>query len=589
MSSDLMTLEKATAWLSNARGRILGIDTETNGEDIRDGRGYAIGVSLAFLGPAGYSRAYFPLRHEGPGNLPHRVIEDLRTTIEAAPMAVFHNAKFDLEVLRTLGINYLGRDWYCTMVISSLINENWPKSKALDSVAPAYLGEEFHKRKSPEMDGIIKAFGWKYVPVFMMDEYASWDAELALRLMAALFEKFMAEGLDKYWPHKRRLIETVMEMEALGVEVDTDLCELMLKQAEHEMSVHSAALGGLNPRSPKDMKELLIDKMRLPPQYNPETGNITFDKNAMAVYEEILERLQSPEAKHILAYRGWGHASSNFYRAYLEHLSPDGRLRPSYIHHKDEADGGTVTGRLSCRNPNLQQIPRVTNKPWNGQVKKAFRATPGYRLWEADYSQLELRLAACYAKDENMARIFNEDRDVFTEMSQALNMTRYDTKTMVYTMQYGGGIPVLMRRFNVTETEARKRKQHYFETYPNFRTLAEIAQAKAKSRGNIRIWSGRYRHFQNRKTEAHKALNSAIQGGAADVVERRMSALRDQLVDGDNFRMLLQVHDSVISEVKIGMEKEILPEWQRIMMNVREDNEAFNVKFAVDIHPFGGE
>lgn len=588
--SDLMTMEQALEICSRAKGRVLGIDTETNGKDIRDGRGFVIGVALAFLDGSGYNRAYFPLRHKGPGNLPTGIIPVLKSVIESSPMTVFHNAKFDIEVLRTMGIDLFGTDWYCTMVISHLINENWPKSKALDSVAPAYLGEEFHKRKTPEMDAIIKAFGWEYVPASMMEEYGSWDAELALRLMAALFEKFMAEGLDKYWPHKRELIETVIAMERTGVLIDTDVCEMMLNRAEHEMAVNSHALGGVNPRSPLDMKKLLLDDLHLPPQYHPKTGNLTFDKNAMTIYEELLERLKSPVAQHILAYRGWGHASANFYRAYLEHLSPDGKLRPNYMHHKDESDGGTVTGRLSCRNPNLQQIPRVTKKPWNGEVKKAFKASPGYKLWEADYSQLELRLSTVYAEEPTLTALFNEDRDVFSEMAQMLNMERYDAKTMVYTLQYGGGIPILMQRFSVTETEAKRRRQNYFATYPNFATLAQIAEAKVRSRGNIRIWSGRYRHFQNKESEAHKGLNSAIQGGAADVVERRMSALRKKLDDGENFRMLLQVHDSVIGEVKIGMEKEVIPEWQKTMMNLGEDHDMFKkVKFAVDVHPFGGE
>jgi DNA polymerase-1 len=172
-------------------------------------------------------------------------------------------------------------------------------------------------------------------------------------------------------------------------------------------------------------------------------------------------------------------------------------------------------------------------------------------------------------------------------MSQVLGMSRYDTKTLVYSMQYGAGVTRIMNVFGVTETEARKIKDHYFNTYPGFRTLSDMAQATARSRGNIRLWSGRYRHFQDRQKEAHKALNSVIQGGAADVVERRMSALRRELNDGENFRMLLQVHDSVIGEVKIGQEKKILSEWRRIMMDVGEPFDK--VKFAVEIKPFGGE
>lgn len=587
MSDLLMTDQQAQDWLSSAQGKILGVDTETNGKDIRDGRGYAIGVSVAFLGTFGYSRAYFPFRHKGPGNLSGTTLAALRNVIENAPKIVFHNAKFDLVSLKTLDIDYFDRDWYCTMVIAHLINENWPLSKGLDSVARCYLGEEFHKVDNPIMKQIANSAGWEYIPAYLMVEYAAVDAELPLRLMAKLYDKFMAEGLNEYWPHKRELIETVIEMERRGVLIDTDLCERMIERANEEMEKHSNALGGLNPRSSTDLKKLLLEDLRLSPIYHPKTGRVTFDKAAIAVYEEILARLNLPHAQHILAYRGWGHSKSNFYSAYLSHLSPDGKVRPSYLHHKDDADGGTLTGRLSCREPNLQQIPRVSNKEWNGAVKKAFKPTPGYKLWEADFAQLELRIGAAYAGEHTLLRIFEEGRDVFTEMSQTLNMARHDTKTLVYSMQYGAGVNRIMNVFGVTETEARRIKDHYFTTYPGFRTLSDMAQATAKSRGNIRIWSGRYRHFRDRQKEAHKALNSAIQGGAADVVERRMSALRRDLDDGENFRMLLQVHDSVIGEVKIGQEKEVLSEWQRIMKTVGEPFDG--VTFAVDVHPFGGE
>lgn len=586
---DLMTTQKAQDWLSEARGHVLGVDTETNGKDVRNGQGYLIGLSLSYQSATGYRRAYFPFRHlDTENNLPKALLSLIDEVLHSAPMLVFHNAKFDLVSLITAGIDCFGTDWYCTMVISHLIDENWPRAKSLNEVAKTYLGPGFEKRNTPEMDAIIEAFGWEYVPVAFMHEYGSWDAELALRIMGALYERFVSEGLLDYWPYKRKLIETVaLLMESRGVGINTVLCEDMLERAEKEMAQASAALGGFNPRSSKDMEELLINQLHLPPQYHPKTGNLTFDKNAMAVYEPLLERMNSPVANHILTYRGWGHAASNFYRAYLMHLSPDGKIRPSYMHHKDEDEGGTVTGRLSCKDPNLQQIPRVSQKAWNGQVKKAFQPSPGYKLWEVDFSQLELRLASCYANERTLKEIFIEGRDVFSEMAESLGMARHDTKTLVYTLQYGGGIKRLMDVFGVTETGARNIKENYFTTYPNFRTLFDLADAKVKSRGYIRIWSGRRRHFRHPASESFKALNSLIQGGAADLMERRMIALGERLDDNVNFRMLLQVHDSIIGEVKIGEEQEILPEWQRIMSAVSEDNPAFNTKFAVEAKPFG--
>ena len=582
---DPTTAKRLRTFLSNGRNRPLGVDTETNGEDIRDGRGYATGIGIAYLDADGYHREYFPFRHAGPGNLPDTVLYEVKQFLEAAPMVVFHNAKFDLVSLGTLGIDLIGHDWYCTMVIAHLINENWPYAKSLESCSQNYLGEEFSKKKDENLANFIKAFGWGMVPAAMMVDYGSYDAELALRLMERLYPLFMREGLEPYWPHKRKLIETVIAMESRGVLVDTQLCEQQKERARIEMAEASRLLGGLNPRSPKDMKHLFIDTLGLPTINHQKTGKPTFDKYAIAQYEEMLERISSPVANLVKLYRGWGQTASTFYGPYIDHLSPDGALRPSYMHHKDD-HGGTVTGRLSCQRPNLQQIPRVSDKPWNGSVKKAFLARPGYTLWEADYSQLELRLGAAYAKEETLLAIFAAgDVDVFTQMSQALGMSRMDTKTLTYSMQYGAGVNRIMNVFGVSETEARRIRENYFSTFPNFRTISDMAQAKAKSQGKIRIWSGRYRHFRDRHAEAHKALNSVIQGGAADIVERRMGAVYDNLDDGVNFRMLLQVHDSVIAEVKNGMEDEVLPEWTRIMEQVEPD---FGVRFAVDAHRFGG-
>src|SRR6185437_5333306 len=137
----------------------------------------------------------------------------------------------------------------------------------------------------------------------------------------------------------------------------------------------------------------------------------------------------------ILEYRGWSKTTSSNYRPYLALLSPDGRLRPNYKQH------GTLTGRLSCEMPNLQQIPREGSKRWNGQLKKCFiTLDPDEMLLEFDYSQLELRLGAAYAKEESLIQVFREGRDIFQEMAEALEMDRQSTKTMNYAIAYGAGV-----------------------------------------------------------------------------------------------------------------------------------------------------
>jgi len=326
------------------------------------------------------------------------------------------------------------------------------------------------------------------------------------------------------------------------------------------------------------MKKLLIDDLGLPVVKNSKlTGAPSFDKEAMLAYDSMLEKLENPVAKQIKEFRGWQKAVSAAYRPYLDLVGMDGRLRCSYRLH------GTATGRLSCAEPNLQQIPKSSDKPWNGKVKECFIAEDGFVLINADFSQLELRLATAYAGEEELKEVFNEGRDIFTEMSKQLGMSRHDTKTLVYSMQYGAGEQRLMNAFGVNRLESKEIRQNYFSTYPNFRRLNERCTAKVEETGKIRIWSGRDRHFEHRN-DAYKAMNSLIQGGAADIVERIMVKCFQEL-EGPECRMLLQVHDSITFEVKESVVPQYMEKIRTTMENVNAvtGDIDFDVRFAVEV------
>jgi DNA polymerase-1 len=304
----------------------------------------------------------------------------------------------------------------------------------------------------------------------------------------------------------------------------------------------------------------------------------SFDKEAMEEYDQILERMDNDVAQDILTYRGWQKATSSNYKPYVVLLSPDGRLRPNYKLH------GTRTFRLSCEKPNLQQIPRVSQKPWNGELKSCFIPDDGYELWEADYSQLELRLATAYAKIPELIAVFDEGRDIFDELSGELGWDRQSTKGFVYSTQYGAGPPRIARVFGVSEDAAARLISNYYERYPAFKLLNDMAKMKCLRKGKVGIWSGRFRHFMFRKDEAHKAFNSVIQGGAADIMERSMLRVWNAIEDHDECRMLLQVHDSIVFEIRKGTIDKYRPLIVSAMENVEPD---FGVKFAVDFHQWG--
>jgi DNA polymerase-1 len=220
-------------------------------------------------------------------------------------------------------------------------------------------------------------------------------------------------------------------------------------------------------------------------------------------------------------------------------------------------------------------------------VKKAFIARPGFTLWEADYAQLELRLGTAVAREPTLTQIFAEGRDVFTEMAEHAHMDRQDVKTRTYSIQYGAGAKRIMNVFGVSEGEARAVISQYYYLYPNFRTITDLAMKVVKTKKKIKLWTGRYRHFRFPKEGAHKAFNAVIQGGAADIMEATMRRLFKE-VDGPDCMMLLQVHDSIVWEIRDSEADRVIPEIIKIMEDVDgSTGEVFGVKFAVDCHRWG--
>lgn len=569
------------------------IDTETNAEDVRDGRGYCIGISASItIGDGGYFCHYFPIRHvDAVHNLESDFFNELRQFIESYKgWLIFHNAKFDLVSLKTIGIDYQGK-FYDTMLMCHLINENFPFDKSLNTCVKYYVDKEESKKDNPGFKYLCKELGWGNLTVAIIREYAEHDAVITNKLFDAIIERFNQEVPEEYWTHKQKFTRTMIAMESRGVRIEKGFCQVMIEIGEAELDRIRKQLAGFNPGSSKDLKRLFIDKLGLPVVKLTKEGMkkmkagqefdiedyASFDKEAMEEYDLLLESSDDPTAKLVLEYRGWQKTVSSNYRAYLTKVSPDGRLRPNYKLH------GTVTGRCSCADPNLQQIPRSSEKPWNGNLKQAFVADDDFELWEFDYSQLELRLATAYADEKGLKQVFLEGRDIFDEMAAALGMTRQNTKTFVYSTQYGAGLDRLVHVFKITRAQAEAMRSNYYNTYPGFVAKSNRAAALCKASGKVKLWSGRSRHFYDRKGDAHKAFNSVIQGGSADIVEYVMVKLFER-IDSDDCRMLLTVHDSVVFEIRKSMVDIYVPIIQELMEQVEPD---FGVKFAVEGKKWG--
>lgn len=561
----------------------IAVDTESTGFKVGGKDDVCIGVSIAFvLHGTPYSH-YFPFQHVVGDNYGAETLKKLKQLLESdRPLFVFANAQFDILSLETIGIQMDHTNFLDICTMAHLINENKPFNKGLDSLGQYYL-DGASKVYDPALEKEKKT-GWRNTTPEMIREYAITDAELTWRVWNKLQTmKEWQELPANIWPDKQDLMRVLLAMRRRGVRIDQALAKEYIEKGEAEMERIKDELG-MNPASPTQLKKLLIDELGLPVvKKSAKTGKPSFDKMAMVHYDTMLEKLESPVARLIKEFRGWQKAVSAAYRPYLELLDSDGRLRCSYKTH------GTATGRLSCSEPNLQQIPKASDKPWNGKVKECFIAKDGYTLVNADFSQLELRLATAYAKEEELQKVFLEGRDIFTEMSKQLGMSRQDTKTLVYSMQYGAGEKRIMDVFGVTKPEAQRIRENYFVTYPKFRALNERCTKKVETTGTIKMWTGRERHFED-KSDGYKAMNSVIQGGAADIVERIMVRCYKEL-ESEDCHMLLQVHDSITFEVKTERVEEYMERIREVMedVNAVTGDTKFDVRFAVDVGYWTGE
>lgn len=592
-------------WLKDLPDVALAVDTETTGlhATVPFNKGPAhdrcIGVSIAGVWPDGRAFShYYAVAHQTGKNVSSDTAALLwDVLLTNTRKLVFANVQFDILSLETFDPRRLdGTDFYDIVAIANLCNENEPINKSLNSLAAFYL-KDVPGKVEDEFVEAQKKSGNKAITPEQMWDYAVRDAELTRQVWEKLREHpvWTSELPDWYWGHKQDLIRVLLAMRRRGVRIDKELASEYKAKGVLEQKKLAADLGyPAQPRKatkmhpfpdpdpmpvfgPKALEDLFVHRLGLPVVKLTPGGKPCFDKEAMEQYDLLLDKAGSSEAGMVKAYRGWQKAVSASYSPYLELVDKDGRLRCSYKLH------GTKTGRLSCAEPNLQQIPKSTDKPWNGKMKECFIAQDGYTLVNADFSQLELRLGTAYADEESLKRVFEEGRDIFTEMSEEMGWARHDTKTFVYSVQYGAGVKRIMAAFGVTKPQATLMLRKYYSTYPKFKALADRITATAERSMKVRLWSGRYRHLKY-ASEGYKMMNSVIQGGAADIVEKVMIRCFKEL-DSDDCRMLLQVHDSITFEVRSDLVADYIPRIKDVMEDVAGTlgQDLFKLRFAVDV------
>lgn len=586
------------------------IDTETTGLKVVDNQSKVIGLSISFRADDDELVSYYwGVRHRAgkDQNIDADTAKKIRWVLEKQrrPL-VFANYQFDVIGLLHMGLDLRENPFHDVLTCQNLIFEDWTIGRrGLDELAVYTLSDGKRKLAVWEWEDqfplkVEKTTGWPNTTPEMMFDYATTDTELTLLIKEVQVSTPAWRDLpDDVWETKQKAIRVLTEMRRRGIQVDLGLAEQLRDEGEAEKQRIKDVLGK-NPKSNKDMKALLIDELGLPILKKSEkTGEPSFAKAVMAEYEPMLERMESDVATQIKAYRGWDTATGLLLNPYLSLTSPDGRLRTEYTTHV------TITGRLSSRNPNLQQISKGHDpKPWNDRIKKCFVPKPGHVLISADYSQLELRLGTAYSQEPELLEVFKEGRDIFTEMTETIrkqlqktspklaeSWTRQKTKTLVYSLQYGAGEGRLMAAFGVTKKEAALLRNSFYRAYPRFRLLEEHIAAKAEKNLKARLWTGRYRHFRH-KSDSYKAMNSVMQGGAADIVDRVMVRVMET-VDNEDCRLLLQVHDALVFEVREDLAEEYAWRIKKTMEDVNgicsdDGEELFPVTFAVEVESWDG-
>lgn len=563
-------------FLSGLRqAEVVALDTETTGLDVQSGRDYMMGLSIAYRGPdSGVYSHYFPFRHEAD-NLPKELFSTLMDALSDKEV-VFHNRKFDLHSLNTMSPvgTFKGYD---TMLICHMLNENSPWEKSLDACAKKYIKKG--KVQKDEIHSFAKVFGWNAITPSLMAPYACGDAEVTLELWEAVWPLFKAkfgDNADELWQYELDMNSALWRMENHAILVDKAFCRRYASIAEMQMDEIEEELG-FAPSKTTALSAFLFNELKLPIiDYTPG-GKPAMTKKVMEDYERILGSMGDHRAQLVLNYRGWQKATSSFYTPFQHIADTSDRIHCNYKQH------GTTTGRLSCTQPNLQQIPRQSDKDWNGRIRTAFLASPGFKLVGFDYSQLEFRLAAAYGGEHWLIEEFSrEEADPFTALAGRINTDRFTAKTFTYGVMYGAGLEKTAKILGKPVHEIEPYYRTFLETIPGIMKAKRLAEAKARQRGYIRYWTGRRRHLF--PDDSYKAWNALLQGGAAEVVKRVLIQVDKEVCNAD-CRLLLQIHDELVFEIK----EDQIEDYSKKIIAVMEalPTATFNMQFQVSPKTWG--
>jgi DNA polymerase-1 len=548
-------------WLARLQqAGVFAFDTETTSIDYMAAR--IVGVSFAVNA---HEAAYVPLAHDYPG-APDQldreaVLAQLKPLLENRDLSkIGHHIKYDRNVLANHGIVLDGMAY--DSMLESYVLASTAVRHDMDSVALKYLGHTNIKYADVAGKG-AKQLSFNEVPVETAAPYAAEDADITLQLHQAMWPQLCATpALEKIFTDIEMPLVTVLsDMEQTGVVIDTDMLarqsgELAQRILEIEEEAHREAGQPFNLGSPKQIQQLLFDKLQLPVLAKTPKG-------APSTAESVLQELalDYPLPRLILEHRSLSKLKSTYTDKLPQQVCQrTGRVHTSY--HQAVA----ATGRLSSSDPNLQNIPVRTEE--GRRIRQAFVAPPGKVLLAADYSQIELRIMAHLSTDAGLLQAFSAGEDVHRATAAEVfgvapevvsSDQRRSAKAINFGLIYGMSAFGLARQLGIARGAAQEYIDVYFARYPGVHDYMEATREQAREQGYVETVFGRRlylpdikaRNGQLRAAAERTAINAPMQGTAADIIKRAMIDMHGWLATdtGLDIRMIMQVHDELVFEV----------------------------------------
>lgn len=556
---------------------VFAVDTETSGLDTSHAD--LVGISIATREDQAW---YIPVGHNATdgAQLPLDTVQKALAPflVSKDKQRVLQNGKFDAPILRRHGMP-LGAPWHDTQLASYVVEAH--QRHDMDTLAERWLGHQTIHYEDVVGKG-RKQMNFRDVPLNVAAEYAGEDAAITLALhntMAPLREAD-AKLEDIYNNLELPLAPVLEAMENRGIVLDRDVLaaadrDFTVEIDHEEMRCHDLAGEQFTLGSPAQLGTILFEKMGLPVlQKTPKGAPST----AEAVLEELAAEHELP--RRILRWRMLSKLRSTYTRALDAAVNPDtGRVHCRF------QQAVASTGRLSCADPNLQNIP--IRRPEGRRIREAFVAADGYQLIALDYSQVELRLMAHFSEDPLLISAFADGVDIHSRTAAQVwdldensvsNEQRRAAKAVNFGLIYGISSFGLARNLGISRGEADDIMKRFFGRFSRVREYMDAVKQEAAEKGEVRTLRGRRltlpdirsRNAARRQGAERVAINAPLQGTAADLIKQAMIDIDQKLGDNPDLRMLLQVHDELIFEVRTGMEHEAIRDLSTLMTDVAQ-------------------